>query len=87
MPWSSTLSGLTLADGRNRYCELQIQHSGDVPLPATEDPFDDDLGYGAAICVVSTNVRYRLTWGILMGVLQGLWDFLVDANRYLVSEL
>ena len=58
-----------------------------MPLPITEDPFDDDLGYGAAIHVVSTNVRYRLTWGIMMGILQGLWDILVDANRYLVSEL
>ena len=58
-----------------------------MPLPITEDPFNDDLGYGAAIHIVSTDVRYRLTWGILMGILQGLWDFLVVANRYLVSEL
>lgn len=76
-----------IGHGCNSYCEVQIQRSGDGPLPITEDPFDDDLGYGAAIHVVSTNVRFRLTWGILMGILQGLWDFLVDANRYLVSEL
>lgn len=58
-----------------------------MPLPIAEDPFEDDLGYGAVIHVVSTNVRFRLTWGILVGILQGLWDVLVDANRYQVSKL
>ena len=58
-----------------------------MPLPITEDPFNDDLGYGAAIHVVSTNVRNRLTWSILKDIMQGLWNFLVDANRYLVREL
>ena len=76
-----------IGHGCNSYCELKILTSGDGILPVTEDPFDDDLGYGAAIHVVSTNVRFRLTWGILMGILQGLWDFLVVADRYLVSEL
>ena len=57
-----------------------------MPLPSTEDPFDDDLGYGAAIHVVSTNVRHRLTWGILNAVMQGLWDFLIEGRRFLVCE-
>ena len=58
--------------------------SGDVPLPLTEDPFHDDLGYGAAIHVVSIKPRHRITWGILKGILQGLWYVLVHEGRYVV---
>lgn len=68
------------------YCNLQIQRSGDVPLPLTEDPFHDDLGYGAAIHVVSTKPRHRITWGILKGTVQGLWNFLVEESRYVEAE-
>ena len=80
-------AGLKSANGRASYCKLQLQRSGDVPLSISEDPFDDDLGYGAAIHIVSTNVKSRLTWGILMAVLQGLWDFLVAANSFKESDL
>lgn len=69
------------------YCELQIERSGDVILPPTEDPFDDDLGYGAAIHVVSTRPKHRITWGILRGIMQGLWGFLVMQEKYLVCTL
>ena len=65
---------------------MQIQKSGDVPLPRIEDPFHDDLGYGVAIHVVSTNIHHRLTWRILGGSMQGLWDILVEGNRYKVCE-
>ena len=70
---------------RYSYCEMQFEHSGDILIPLSEDPFHDDMGYGAAIHVVSTNVQYRLTWGILKGVMKGLWDFLVVMDRYLVG--
>ena len=75
-----------VTDCRYRYCSLQIERCGDVTLPHTEDPFDDDLGYGAAIHVVSTNPKNRLTWGILNDTIQGLWDILVEANRYQVRN-
>ena len=76
----------SMVDDCNSYCGLQIERSGDVPLPQTEDPFDDDLGYGAAIHVVSTNIHHRLTWGILKSIMQGLWDFLIEGRRYLVRK-
>ena len=57
-----------------------------MPLPLSEDPFDDDLGYGAAIFIVSVKPRDRLTWGILKGIIQGLWNFLVVDGRYMVCE-
>lgn len=55
-----------------------------MPLPRTEDPFRDDLGYGAAIFIASVKVRDRITWGILKGITQGLWNFLVEEGRYMV---
>lgn len=55
-----------------------------MPLPLTEDPFHDDLGYGAAIHVVSIKPRRRITWGILKGIVQGLWNFLVEEGRFVV---
>ena len=58
-----------------------------MPLPQSEDPFDDDLGYGAAIFIVSVKPRHRITWGILKGITQGLWNFLVEEGRYMVCEL
>ncbi|CAF9924927.1 hypothetical protein IMSHALPRED_006329 [Imshaugia aleurites] len=73
-------------DAARRYCNLQLERSGDVPLPLTEDPFHDDLGYGAAIHVVSTKPRNRLTWGILKGVMQGLWEFLVEQGRFMEAD-
>ena len=67
------------------YCDMQVQTEGDdVVLPQSEDPFDDDPGYGAAIYVASSKVRHRLTWGILKGTMQGLWDFLIKRERYMV---
>ncbi|CAD6579415.1 MAG: hypothetical protein ASARMPRED_009124 [Alectoria sarmentosa] len=73
-------------DAALKYCEAQLESSGDVPLPLTEDPFNDDLGYGAAIQVVSTKPHHRMTWGILKGVIQGLWNFLVEDGLYLDAE-
>lgn len=66
---------------------MEIARSGDMPLPTTEDPFEDDLGYGAAIHVVSTDPRHRLTWLILKGIMQGLYDFLIAQGRFVVSAL
>lgn len=74
-------------DGHNRYCDLQLERTGNVPLPHTEDPFIDDLGYGAAIHVVSTNITHRLTWRILTWIMEGLWGFLVEGERNVVREL
>ncbi|KAF6239719.1 hypothetical protein HO173_002265 [Letharia columbiana] len=73
-------------DAARNYCNLQLEKSGDVPLPQTEDPFHDDLGYGAAIHVVSTKPRHRITWKILKGIIQGLWNFLVEEGRYMEAE-
>lgn len=68
------------------YCEQQIEREGDGPLPRTEDPFHEDLGYGAAIDVVSSRPDHRLTWGILKNAMDGLWGFLVEEGRYVESE-
>lgn len=58
-----------------------------MPLPLTEDPFVDDLGYGAAITVVSTKPHHPITWLVLKGVMQGLRGFLVEEGRFMVSEV
>lgn len=68
------------------YCEQQLEHGGDRPLPRSEEPFLEDLGYGAAIDVVSARPDYRLTWGILKDAMQGLWDFLVIEGRHVECE-
>ena len=59
--------------------------SGDVTLPQTEDPFDDNLGYGAAIYVVSTQPHHRITWAILTGIIEGLWNHLIEEDNYFVG--
>lgn len=68
------------------YCEQKLEQGGDGPLPKSEDPFHEDLGYGAAINVVPSRPDYRLTWGILKGAMDGLWEFLVIEGRYVESE-
>ena len=68
------------------YCEQQIEQEGDGPLPASEEPFHEDLGYGAAIDVVSSRPDYRLTWGIMKDAMNGLWEFLVVEGRSVESE-
>ena len=68
------------------YCEQQLEQGGDRPLPRSEEPFYEDLGYGAAIDVVSSRPDYRLTWGILKDAMDGLWDFLVIEGRYVECE-
>lgn len=68
------------------YCEQQLEQEGDGPLPRSEDPFREDLGYGAAIYVVSSQPDHRLTWGILKDAMNGLWGFLVLEGRYVESE-
>lgn len=68
------------------YCEQQLEQGGDRPLPRNEDPFHEDLGYGAAINVVSARPDHRLTWSILRNAMEGLWEFLVVAGRYVESE-
>lgn len=68
------------------YCEQQLQHEGDGPLPISEDPFREDLGYGAEIEVVSSRPDHRLTWGILKDAMDGLWEFLVVEGRYVECE-
>ena len=75
----------TINSARN-FCEQQLEHWGDGPLPRSEDPFHEDLGYGAAIDVVSSRPDYRLTWGILRDAMDGLWGFLVLEGRYVESE-
>lgn len=74
-------------DGHDRYCHQQLERTGDGPLPHTEDPFNDDLGYGAAIHVVSTSLYHRLTWQILTWIMKGLWGFLIEGERNVVREL
>ena len=68
------------------YCDQQLEHGGDRPLPRSEDPFHEDLGYGAAIDVVSSRPDHRLTWGILKDAMEGLWGFLVIGGRYVECE-
>lgn len=68
------------------YCEQQLEQGGDSQLPRNEDPFHEDLGYGAAINVVSSRPDHRLTWGILKDAMDGLWEFLVVEGRYVESE-
>lgn len=68
------------------YCEQQLEREGDGPLPISEDPFHEDLGYGAVIDVVSSRPDHRLTWSILRDAMDGLWGFLVLEGRYVESE-
>lgn len=68
------------------YCEQELEQGGDGPLPRRQDPFQEDLGYGVAIDVVSARPDHRLTWGILKDVMDGLWEFLVVEGRYVESE-
>ena len=68
------------------YCEQQLGRGGDRPLPRSEEPFHEDLGYGAAIDVVSSRPDHRLTWGILKDAMEGLWDFLVTQGRYVECD-
>ena len=73
--------------GARDYCEQQLEkHEGDKPLPQSQDPFQEDLGYGAAIDIVSTRPDHPLTWSILKDVMDGLWDFLVMEGHFLESE-
>lgn len=73
-------------DAARNYCDLQIEMSGDGPLPQTEQPFHDDLGYGASIYVVAVKPRRPITWVLLKGIIQGLWDVLVVGGRYKEAE-
>ena len=68
------------------YCEQQLVQKGDGPLPRNEDPFHEDLAYGAAIDVLSSQPNHRLTWGILKDSMEGLWEFLVVDGRFVESE-
>ena len=72
--------------GVRDYCEEQLEQGGDDPLPRSEDPFQEDLGYGAAIDVVSARPDHHLTWGILKDAMDGLWEFLVLNHRFQESE-
>ena len=64
------------------YCAQHLAQKGDVPLPSSEDPFHEDLGYGAAINVVSVKPDHPLTWGILKNTMDGLWEFLIVEGRF-----
>ena len=68
------------------YCEQQLEQEGDSPLPRSEDPFHEDLGFGAAIDVVSARPDHRMTWGILKNAMDGLREFLVEDGRYVECE-
>ena len=68
------------------YCQQELEQGGDDPLPRRQDPFQEDLGYGVAIDVVSARPDHRLTWGILKDVMDGLWEFLIVEGRYVESE-
>ena len=68
------------------YCEQHLEQGRDRPLPRSEDPFHEDLGYGAAIDIVSARPDHRLTWGMVKNAMDGLWEFLVVEGRYVESE-
>lgn len=68
------------------YCEQRLEQEGDGPLPRNEDPFHEDLGYGAAINVVSARPDHRLTWSILKNAMEGLWEFLILDGRHVECE-
>lgn len=84
-PCKSTGMRSTINSARD-YCEQQLEQEGDVPLPRSEEPFHEDLGYGAAIEVASSRPDHRLTWSILEDAMNGLWDFLVIEDRSVESE-
>ena len=68
------------------YCSQQLEQEGDGPLPRSEDPFHEDLGYGATINVVSARPDHRMTWGILKNAMDGLWNFLIVDGRHVECE-
>jgi hypothetical protein len=65
------------------YCSQQIATGAKGVLPRSEDPFDENLGYGIAIIIVSARPDHRLTWSVLDDILRGMWIFLVVEGRYI----
>ncbi len=65
------------------YCSQQIETGAKGVLPRSEDPFDENLGYGIAIIIVSARPDHRLTWSMLDDILRGMWIFLVVEGRYI----
>ena len=67
------------------YISSTIASKGDSILPASEDPFVYDKGYGAFIAVHSAIGRH-LTWSLLEGAVVGLHNGLYLRGRYRASE-
>lgn len=83
-PMNRTSMANTIKSAR-KWCELEIE-SGGGPLPYNEEPFLEDLGYGAAIKVTSARPDHRLTWRILKEAMQGLWDYLILQGHPVEAE-
>ena len=62
-----------------------IAAKGDSVLPASEDPFTFDGGYGAFIRARSAEGRL-LTWSLLEGAVVALYNGLVLRGRFRASE-
>ena len=69
-----------------RYCKAQVEAGSEGPLPWDEDPFVEDLGWGAAINVISARPDHRLTWQLLEDITQGLWNYLILDEHFLEAE-
>lgn len=68
-----------------KYCDLMAEQGGGA-LPYDEDPFLEDLGYGAEITAVSARPDLRLTWEILKCAMQGLWNYLIIGSHFMEAE-
>ena len=77
--------GRTLNDAQT-YCEWQIDAGSKGILPRQEDPFLVDHGWGAAVSISSANPRRRLTWLLLMEILDGLWEYLIVGKHFMETE-
>ena len=84
-PINSTSMTNTIRSARH-YCVQQIEAGSEGPLPLDEDPFLENLGWGAAVLVMSAQPDHRLTWQLLADTMEGLWNYLIIDKHFVEAE-
>ncbi len=69
-----------------RYCDYHVDAGSRGPLPWDEDPFIEDLGWGARITIMSARPAHRITWKVLLETMRGLWDYLIQGGHFMEAE-
>ncbi|KAL2052772.1 hypothetical protein ABVK25_007012 [Lepraria finkii] len=68
------------------FVQDHVEEGSKGALDPSNDPFEEDLGYGAKIRVVSVRPDNRMTWEILQDTMQGLWNFLVVDRHHVEAD-